>query len=238
MIKIDENLFIIEDIGSANVFCVGSPKEYILIDSGIFMKTKYLIEALSRSHYKLENLKLIILTHCHCDHIGGVKELLANSDAKVAAHKKDIPYILQESIIDGPYKEMMVEEQRAMKQLNCVVPRIDIALGNDDNIELFEIINVPGHTPGSIALYQKEKRWMFFGDVIRENKKDGLNIGKPEEFNLNTEQVKKDAQKLLSYDINYGLLSHGRAYMGEGVNILKKLANYAQHTAAPDLMTF
>lgn len=227
MRRIDDDLFIIENIGTANVFCAGSPKEFLLIDSGIFLKTKYLISALEENGYRLANLKTIILTHCHCDHIGGVKELLAKSNAKVAAHKNDIPYILQETVIDGPYHKMMIEEQKAMKQLNCVVPRIDIVLENNELIENYRTINVPGHTPGSIALYQKDKKQMFFGDVIRENKKDGLSIGKPKKFNINTEQVKEDAKKLLSYDIQYGLLSHGDVYIGEQIEILRKLIKTA-----------
>lgn len=204
MQRIDDDLLVIDNIGTANVFCVGSRKEYILIDSGIFMKTNYLISALEENKYKLENLKTIILTHCHCDHIGGVKKLLDNSNAKVAAHKNDVPYILQEAVIDGPYHKMMIEEQKAMKQLNCAVPRVDIILKNEGIIENYKVINVPGHTPGSIALYQQDKKQMFFGDIIRENKRDGLSVGKPEQFNLNIEQVKEDAKKLLSYDIQYG----------------------------------
>jgi hydroxyacylglutathione hydrolase len=225
--KIDDDLLVIDNIGTANIFCIGSPKEYILIDSGIFMKTKYLIAALEENKYKLENLKTIILTHCHCDHIGGVKSLLNNSDAKVVAHKKDVPYILQEAVIDGPYHGMMIEEQKAMKQLNCVVPKIDIILENDGIIENFIAINVPGHTPGSIALYQNDKKRMFFGDVIRESKRDGLSIGKPEKFNQNTEQVKEDAKKLLSYDIQYGFLSHGNIYIGEQIGLLRNLIKFA-----------
>ena len=227
MVRIDDNLSVIENIGTANVFCIGSQEEYILVDSGIFMRTKYLIEELKRHNYKLANLKLILLTHCHCDHIGGVKELLAHSNAMVAAHVRDIPYILQEEVIDGPYRQMMIEEQRVMKQLNCVVPRVDIVLEDDRRLENLRIINVPGHTPGSIALYQEEEKRMFFGDVIRESKKDGLAIGKPERFNLNTEQVRKDAGKLLSYDFSIGLLSHGKAYGGKDVEFLKKLARGA-----------
>ncbi|MGA2109104.1 MAG: hypothetical protein ABSH25_15845 [Syntrophorhabdales bacterium] len=34
----------------------------------------------------------------------------------------------------------------------------------------------------------------------------------------------KDARKLLSLDFSIGLLSHGKAYMGKDVDILKKLA--------------
>ncbi len=227
MVRITDDLSVIENIGTANIFCIGSNKEYTLIDSGIFMKTKYLIQELNKNNYKLQNLKSIILTHCHCDHIGGVKELLDNSNAKVIAHKNDVPYILQKAIIDGPYKGMMIEEQKTMKYLNCVVPRVDIQLESDSVVDNLQVINVPGHTPGSIALYEKDKKYMFFGDVIRESKKEGLSIGKPEKFNVDSKQVYKDAEKLLSYEIEYGLLSHGKVYKGNEVNVLRELIRTA-----------
>jgi len=227
MKNIFENVYLIENIGTANIFCLGTPKEYVLIDTGIFMKTKYLIEDLSRNGFKLENLKTIILTHCHCDHIGGVRDLTENSNAKVAAHNNDISYILQEEIIDGPYHVMMIEEQKAMKHLNKEVKKIDIVLNDNDFIESLKVINVPGHTPGSIALYNYRNESMFFGDVIRESKKDGLSVGKPEKFNLNTEQVKKDAKSLLSYSIKYALLSHGKIYLNNDIEMLRKLTEIA-----------
>jgi hydroxyacylglutathione hydrolase len=227
MRNIYNDLYVIENIGTANIFCVGTTTEFILIDTGIFMKTKYLVEDLNQNGFKLENLKTIILTHCHCDHIGGVRDLVDNSNAKVAAHKEDIPYILQQKIIDGPYHGMMIEEQKAMKQLKKEVENVDVILSDNDFIESFKVIHVPGHTPGSIALYNEDNKSMLFGDVIRENKKDGLSIGKPEKFNLNTEQVKRDAKKLLNYSIKYALLSHGHIYINNEIEMLEKLLKNA-----------
>ncbi|HEX3038924.1 MAG TPA: MBL fold metallo-hydrolase [Caproiciproducens sp.] len=72
MQEITKGLFIIEDeVLKANVFVLLSNNGYYLIDTGIFMKTKYLIQILETNKFPLSDLKMIILTHCHCDHIGG-----------------------------------------------------------------------------------------------------------------------------------------------------------------------
>ena len=163
--KVSERILLVDGIGSANVFLLLGNKGYSLVDTGIFMKTKALISTIEGFGLAIADIETIYLTHCHCDHIGGVRELLRHSKAKVAAHGDDIPFILQEKVIAGPYHEMMLEEQKAMKRLNCNVQSIDIILedkGFVDEIGGLEVISVPGHTPGSVALYQQKQKIMFF----------------------------------------------------------------------------
>jgi glyoxylase-like metal-dependent hydrolase (beta-lactamase superfamily II) len=223
MRKIIDGLHMIEGIGEAHVFVLDSDDGFILIDSGIFKRTHQLIAELEYANYEMKNLRTIVLTHCHCDHIGGVTELVRGSGANVAAHQADIPFITQEAIISGAYYGMMVQEQKVMKQFGCNITRVDTVLNDGDVIPVLgglQVISVPGHTPGSIALYQPEKRIMFFGDVIRNNPKKGLVVGIPEDFNYDTPQTKVDAQKLLDYPIEMALFSHGAPILKDANKVI------------------
>ena len=228
MKKLLEDIYIIEGIGNANVFLLKSSDGFILIDSGIFKQTHLLIAQIKENGFHISELKTIVLTHCHCDHIGGVTELVKHSEAKVAAHKDDIPYITQEKIILGAYHDMMAEEQKVMKQFGCNVRQVDIVLNDGDVIDIhngLQVISVPGHTPGSIALYQANEKIMFFGDVIRNNPKRGLTIGIPEKFNFSTEQTMYDTKKILNYSIEYALFSHGSPILENAEKYLKEIIN-------------
>ncbi|MFB0920773.1 MAG: hypothetical protein QMB62_07820 [Oscillospiraceae bacterium] len=79
-----------------------------------------------------------------------------------------------------------------------------------------------GYTPESIALYQAEKKIMFFNDVIRNDEEKGLVIGIPEKFNVNTDQVHIDAKNLLNYPIEYALFGHGSPILKNANQILNK----------------
>ncbi len=206
-----------------NVYLIDNGNSYDLIDTGIFKGTDEIVTQIEETGFDIKKLRYIIITHCHCDHIGGVSELVNKSGAKVMAHTADIPCILQDSIIQGAYHDMMVQEQIFMKRFECVVKHIDVCLEDGDTIDTLDglkVINVPGHTPGSIALYQSEQKIMFFGDVIRNKGNKGLVIGVPEKFNVDTSQVIKDAYRILNLPIDYALFGHGEPILMNTKDIL------------------
>ena len=88
------------------------------------------------------NLKYILNTHHHFDHIGGNKELKKKYNSIVVGHKYDAKRI----------------------------PEIDILLEDDqiwkaDNFEA-KIIHVPGHTLGHISFHFFNERLIFTGDTL------------------------------------------------------------------------
>jgi hydroxyacylglutathione hydrolase len=108
-----------------------------------------------------EGLELIILTHCHYDHMGAVPELVKATGAQVAMHEKDVAL-------------MKSGRSSVAAFFNAPVPdfNIDIVLKDGDVIDLGDasltVINTPGHTPGSICLYDRETKVLFTGDTVFE----------------------------------------------------------------------
>jgi glyoxylase-like metal-dependent hydrolase (beta-lactamase superfamily II) len=115
-----------------------------------------------------------------------------------------------------------------MKQFGCNIQHIDIALQAGEVIAAagsLQIIHVPGHTPGSIALYQPDRRIMFLGDVIRHHPRRGLQVGIPEDYNVDTPQTRRDAQHLVSYPIEQALFSHGTPLLRNAAARLQQAVN-------------
>lgn len=210
MKQIAQDIHILEGVGSASAFLLGTPENFTLIDTGMLGKTKQLIAQLEEHQYALSGLRTIVLTHCHNDHTGGVAELVQRSQAKIAAHQNEIPYIKQEQTL--PASSWF--QGLVLRLLDLIfkthISRVDIALNDGDTLDALgglQVIHVPGHTPGSIALYQPERRIMFFGDVLF-NEKGRLRIA-PKIFNSDTPQTEEAARKLASYPIDIACFGHG-----------------------------
>ena len=84
------------------------------------------------------NLKYILNTHHHYDHVGGNKELKSKYNAKIIGFKKDSDRI--------PEIDILVE---------------DLEIWKRDNFEA-KVYHIPGHTTGHIAFhFFNEKKFLL-----------------------------------------------------------------------------
>jgi hydroxyacylglutathione hydrolase len=104
-------------------------------------------------------LKMLVNTHCHVDHLMGVKYLATKYDAPFAACKDD--YYL---MANAPDQAMMFGlEVDLPPDMNQYLKEGDALKFGNSELQIFQI---PGHSLGSIALYSKADGVVFAGDVI------------------------------------------------------------------------
>ena len=106
------------------------------------------------------NPELVVATHCHADHIGGVDELLAAfPEAQFAVGEPEAEWpgkaTLNLSYAFG-------SNMRASEPSRLVNDGEDLAAAG----LVFKVLAVPGHSPGSVALYCQEGQAVFSGDAL------------------------------------------------------------------------
>lgn len=128
-------------------------KESIMIDAAIDIHKAY--NYIENSDIKL---KYIILTHCHADHISGLKELKkCYPNAKIVIHEDDKEGLTDDNINLSSY----AETEANFTDADMVVKDNDII--KFGNLKA-KIIHTPGHTKGSISILIGDA--LFSGDTL------------------------------------------------------------------------
>jgi len=134
----------------ANAYLVNSS---VLVDAGIEAKT--VLEDL-QNHIALEDLELIILTHCHFDHCGAAAGVSQETGARIAIHEAD-SLLLDNSL--ATVSSMFGQPAPGFKP-DWLLKGGEVLAG------LLKVIHTPGHTPGSICLYEPGSKSLFSGDTV------------------------------------------------------------------------
>ena len=139
-----------------------------LIDSGTSTGGKKILEYVKTNLSKQpSDLKTIVLTHAHIDHIRGASAVQKATGAKVAIHDQDADFLSKKKKLPPPggATGIIFRLFSVFIQPKAVEP--DIRLKENDKIgSSLVVVHTPGHTPGSITIYDQGRKLVFVGDAI------------------------------------------------------------------------
>lgn len=141
-------------ITNTYIVCDEETKEVLVVDPG--GEPERIIEVINALD---GNLKYIFLTHCHLDHIGGIKGLQDEKGGKILVSRADAEGLFNEEINLAYLINMEKPELEADSRLD------DEDLIHIGNIE-FKVIATPGHTKGGLCLYSEKEGLVFTGDTL------------------------------------------------------------------------
>lgn len=145
------------------VYLVDAGSELVLIDSGAGSSVSRIEKNIRSAGFEPAKVWHIIATHCHIDHIGGLKPFVARYSSKIVAHELD------RAGIEGENNELTAA---SMYGVDYQPVKVDTLIrGEDESLQLgdleFHFIHTPGHTPGSMSPYidTKDGRVLFGQDI-------------------------------------------------------------------------
>ncbi len=181
--------------------------DIFLVDTGFPGNTSKIINYLEDElKGRPEDIKTIVMTHHHFDHTGSLEKLKKLTGAKVAVHSADAGYISEDK--KDKTSAFMVPLVKLIKFIYRLHPvKADILLEDGDSIGKYRVVHTPGHTPGSICLYNPQSRVVFVGDNLQYA--EGKIKGPGSRLIPEPIQYKESMEKLAKLDIDVILTGHG-----------------------------
>ena len=206
--QVAEGVHQIDGVRVSNAYLVSVEDGLLLVDTGIPGNAKRILAFIERLGRRPDELRTIVLTHWHIDHVGSVAELKRLTGAQVAIHELDAPVLAGR---ERPAKGRRV--MAVITRLFRLRPVIaDLLLRDGDRIGGLEVVHVPGHTAGSIVL-RRDDGAVFSGDALLGDRHGGIRLPDPG-LSLDPAQAQASGEKIRALDFRLLLPGHGRPAAG------------------------
>jgi glyoxylase-like metal-dependent hydrolase (beta-lactamase superfamily II) len=188
-----------------------------LIDTGTAGSAKRALDAIAKAGHKPEDIRQIVLTHCHGDHTGEAKRLHEATGAMVVAGAEDVGPIEGTAPYPGPPGRIAGRVFASLAKF----ARLKVDHGVSDREHLdggLVALPAPGHTAGHIVVQAPDLDTIFVGDLVWH-----LGPLKPSWEPL-TQDVARNAEsirEIAALDVAKVVVAHGAPITGDR---LKELA--------------
>jgi len=156
-------------IGTCNTYYI--PKLKVLIDAGARVD---------------EDVEVIILTHCHYDHLTFINEY----SAKIYVGEKD-----RRAVEEMNEKTLYYFSHKKLKPVKAE------GLKEGDEVRGIKVFETPGHTAGSISLLWKD--YLFSGDTLFD-----IGVGRTDLPSGNYNELLKSLEKIKKINYNHLMPGH------------------------------
>lgn len=206
--EITRGVHLIQTYANCALFTDG---RLVLVDTSVDDGAKDILSFVKKNGYAPGDIATIFVTHTHPDHVLGLKAIKSRApNAKVAVHKDDADYVARTKVYPGP----------PGPQRHDPVP-VDVRLEDGQRHEGMLVIHTPGHTPGSIALLDTERKILVAGDSLNNEK--GLGP-MSDQYNIDPKAHRASIKKLANYEYEVILFGHGGPILKGGAAQVKALA--------------
>lgn len=218
MVELAPGLFAVQLLSSRGFLVC--ERDVTLIDAGLPGSRRRLERYLAGIGRTMGELRRIVCTHGHPDHIGGVREMTADNDAEVMMHPADIAGLkvtLREAWTERDRGKLIAYFTRG--------PHAATPLNDGDVLPVLgglEVIHTPGHTPGSLCFYARQHRILFTGDVLQVIK--GRVTFAHRYFSSDFAMARNSVARLTEYDVRTIAFSHYPPWTDDANGALARLA--------------
>lgn len=147
-----------------NVYLVFGTDGVCVVDTGVAGSEAAILDYVRQCGRRAEDVRMILLTHAHPDHIGAAKALQEATGCLVVAHELERPWIEN---VDRQARERPVP---GFASLVGGPVNVALVLRDGDMVDLVgwpaEVIHTPGHSKGSMSVWMPDEGALLCGDAV------------------------------------------------------------------------
>jgi len=215
MKKVTDNIYTFDNLMMGRVYLLEDADGLTLIDTSIGSAGDKILSQLKAAGHEAQDVKRIIITHAHPDHIGGLAVVQKATGAEIWCHELEKPVIEGEVAAPRPPSMSFIPESKLDP---LPVAR---ALQDKDHLPFvggLEVIFTPGHAPGHISLWQEKQKLLIVGDAIfyffnrTTLPMDLLTVDREENL--------RSVKKIYDLEPQSLLFGHGQPIVGNAMDVL------------------
>jgi metallo-beta-lactamase class B len=144
--KVIGNLYYVGGYGLAS-YLITTNDGHILINTGIPGSVPAIRSSIEALGFKVEDIKILLATHAHWDHVGDMAEMKRLTHATLMMHVGDVPMLEDGGSIDYRFREPQKRKYEPVKVDRPLVDGDKVKLGGTE----LTVLHHPGHTMGSAS---------------------------------------------------------------------------------------
>jgi len=234
------------ELESVNVFLVALRDGFVLIDCGMETDPAFetLRAALAERGIAWREIREIVLTHMHPDHMGMAARLLELTGAQLGMHQAEaehlrlvtagnrrIPWLEDAYSQSGVPQALETKMEEHFAEIRENFHALDPArlFAGGEQIETalgpLEVLWTSGHSPGHICLYSRARKLLFSGDQILENITPNIAWHPGRDM---LAEFLESLRLLAALDIDLILPSHGEPFSGHRAWIAQTVSHHRE----------
>jgi len=201
-----------------------------LVDTGLRGNEKRIYRCLSKLGYLPGDIKRIVITHAHLDHITCLHRLKADTDAEVAVGEVDAGVVEGSKPLHtagGPFGLVFAVLRLYYRYMPVTV---DIKLKDGDVIDALgglRAVMLAGHSEGNLGLYGEARKLVFSSDTIRVM---GDRLVPPHpEFTEDPKSAVNSIKRLAGLDFDTMFPGHGKPILRNASEMVNELYAELKH---------
>jgi glyoxylase-like metal-dependent hydrolase (beta-lactamase superfamily II) len=199
-----------------------------LIDTGGPGSGARILQAVEELGRSPEDIKNILITHFHIDHVGGLPEIQNWVPGKTGVHLAEAPHVESDEPLPNPFMHPLLAricEPYLLRQ-DPGAARVDVHLRDGDELPALggmRIVHAPGHTAGSISIHFPNRGVLLVGDAMQY--KFGRLMLPSRLFTQDMSEASGSIRKLADLDFETLCFSHFRPILTGADQRVREFAN-------------